>query len=178
MTTQNVWRACEGIFDLDEKGKRVTEIEKLEGAPGFWEDQQKAQELLKEKGNILRVLGTWEDLSKELEEIEILLEIAEVEDGGESTEARERLAAAEKKLKALELERMFADRDDPRNVIVSINASKRRCQKIEETGHFVVSSRIKRPKHHKAVNRVRLARIYWNRLLGRGHDGDTIKLVR
>jgi peptide chain release factor 2 len=45
-----------------------------------------------------------------------------VEDGGESTEARQRLVETEQKLKALELERRFADTDDPRNVIVSINA--------------------------------------------------------
>jgi len=50
------------------------------------------------------------------------LEIAEVEDGGESAEARERLTATEQKLTALELARMFTGRDDPRNVILSINA--------------------------------------------------------
>jgi len=50
------------------------------------------------------------------------LEIAEVEDGGESAEARERLTATEQKLTALELARMFTDRGDPRNVILSINA--------------------------------------------------------
>ena len=104
------------------KGKRVQEIEKREGAPGFWDDQQKAQELLKEKGNLLRVVTAWEDLSRELEEIEILLEIAEVEDGGEATEAAERLAKTEQKLNALELERMFTDADDGRNAILSINA--------------------------------------------------------
>ena len=57
-----------------------------------------------------------------MEEIEILLEIAEVEDGGEATEAAERLAKTERKLNALELERMFADADDARNAILSINA--------------------------------------------------------
>lgn len=122
MNTQNVWRACGGIFDLDEKGKRVKEIEKLEGASGFWEDQQKAQVLLKEKGNLLRVVGAWKDLSKELEEIEILLEIAEVEDGGEAAEAAERLATTEQRLNSLELERMFDNSDDHRNGILSINA--------------------------------------------------------
>ena len=71
---------------------------------------------------MLRGIEGWEALAKELEEIEILLEIAEVEDGGESTEALQRLAETEQKLKALELERMFDDTDDPRNVIVSINA--------------------------------------------------------
>jgi peptide chain release factor 2 len=77
---------------------------------------------LKEKGNLLRVVGAWTDVAKELEEIEILLEIAEEEDGGEAAEAAERLAEIEKLLSALELERMFADADDRRNVILSINA--------------------------------------------------------
>jgi peptide chain release factor 2 len=57
-----------------------------------------------------------------LEEIQILLEIAEVDDGGEAAEAAERLDGIEKGLRSLELERMFADRDDRRNAIVSINA--------------------------------------------------------
>jgi peptide chain release factor 2 len=122
LTKKGAWRACGVIFDLDDKGKRVKEIEGKEGVPGFWDDPQKAQELLREKAGLLRVIDSWKGLTKELEEIEILLEIAEVEDGGEAAEARERLAETEKKLKALELERMFADKDDPRNVIVNINA--------------------------------------------------------
>jgi peptide chain release factor 2 len=77
---------------------------------------------LREKAGLLRVIDSWVRLAKELEEIEVLLEIAGVEDGGEAAEARGRLAETERQLKALELERMFADKDDPRNVIVSINA--------------------------------------------------------
>jgi peptide chain release factor 2 len=116
------WRICEVIFDLDEKGKRVEAIEKQEGMPGFWDDLQKAQEALREKAGLLRVINSYESVAKELQEIEILLEIAEVEDGGESAEAHERLAETERSLKALELERMFAGKNDRRNVIVSINA--------------------------------------------------------
>lgn len=122
MIKKDGWRICEVIFDLEEKGKRIQAIEKQEGAPGFWADPQKAQELLREKAGLLRVRDSWRGLTKELEEIEILLEIAEAEDGGEAAEARERLAEAEKRLKALELERKFSDKDDPRNAIVSINA--------------------------------------------------------
>jgi peptide chain release factor 2 len=122
VTTKDVWRACGGIFDLDKKGKRIKEIEKLEGAPGLWNDPQKAQELLKEKANLLRICEAWEGLARELEEIEILFEIAEVEDGGEEAEAAERLAKTEQRLNFLELERMFADADDGRNAILSINA--------------------------------------------------------
>lgn len=122
MTKKGVWGICEVIFDLDDKGKRIQAIEKQEGMPGFWADPQKAQELLREKAGLLRTIDSWRGLTKELEEIEILLEIAEVEDGGEAAEARERLAETERQLKALELERKFTDKDDPRNAIVSINA--------------------------------------------------------
>ena len=91
-------------------------------APGFWSDPSKAQELLREKAGLLRVMDAWTGLTHELGEIAILIEIAEVEDGGEAAEARQRLAEAEGRLKALELERKFSDKDDPRNAIVSINA--------------------------------------------------------
>jgi len=77
---------------------------------------------LREKAGLLRVRDSWRGLTKELEEIEILLEIAEVEDGGEAAEARQRLTETERRLKALEVERKFIDKDDPRNAIVSINA--------------------------------------------------------
>ncbi len=122
MTKKDVWGICEVIFDFDDKGKRIQAIEKQEGASGFWAEPQKAQELLREKAGLLRTIDSWRGLTKELEEIEILLEIAEVEDGGEAAEARERLVETERRLKALELERKFTDKDDPRNVIVSINA--------------------------------------------------------
>jgi peptide chain release factor 2 len=122
LTKKGVWGICGVIFDFDDNGKRIQAIEKQEGASGFWADPQKAQELLREKAGLLRTIDSWTGLTKEWEEIEILLEIAEVEDGGEAAEARERLAETERRLKALELERRFIDKDDPRNVIVSINA--------------------------------------------------------
>jgi peptide chain release factor 2 len=68
------------------------------------------------------VVGSYEGLAKELEEIEILLEIAAVDDGGEAAEAQGRLQQTERRLKALELARMFGGEDDARNVFVSINA--------------------------------------------------------
>jgi len=101
---------------------RVREIEKAERNPNFWENPQEAADVLKEKGNLIRPVDSWEALAQEFEEIEILLEIAEVDDGGESKEAQGRLDRVEKKLRSLELERMFATDEDRCNAIVSINA--------------------------------------------------------
>ncbi|UCC66929.1 MAG: peptide chain release factor 2 [Deltaproteobacteria bacterium] len=107
---------------MDGKRKRVKEIEKLEANPSFWESPHQAKDVAKEKGNLMRFIDSWDALAKELEEIEILLEIAEVEDGGEAQEAQRRLDEAEKGLRLLELERMFTDGEDHRNAIVGINA--------------------------------------------------------
>jgi peptide chain release factor 2 len=122
LTKKNVWKTSGGIFDLVHKQERITEIEKKEGAPGFWDDPLQAQELLREKAGCLRVISAYAGLVGELEEIDILLEIAAVDDGGEAMEARGRLAETERRLKALELARMFTEKDDPRNCFVSINA--------------------------------------------------------
>ena len=94
----------------------------MEANPSFWANPQQAKEVLREKGGILRLIDSWEFLAKELEEIEILLEIAEEEDGKETEEARRRLGEVERRLRTLELQRMFNEKDDWRNAIVSINA--------------------------------------------------------
>lgn len=122
MSRRNVWRICEVIFDLDRKKARVEEIEKIEAAPGLWEDPEQAKEILREKGNLLRFIDAWEVLATELEEIEILLEIAEVENEGEAEEAQKRLHETEEGLRTLELEKMFTEDEDRRNAIVNVNA--------------------------------------------------------
>ena len=94
----------------------------METNPNFWDGPEKAREVLREKGNILRLINKWDTVTEELEEIEILLEIAEVEDEGEAKEARGRLEKNEKRISALELERMFTEDEDYRNAIVNINA--------------------------------------------------------
>jgi len=94
----------------------------METNPNFWDGPEKAREVLREKGNILRLINKWDTVTEELEEIEILLEIAEVEDEGEAKEARGRLEKNEKRIRALELERMFTEDEDYRNAIVNINA--------------------------------------------------------
>lgn len=76
---------------------------------------------MQEKGSLERTLSHWEQIRREREEIEILLEMAE-EDQDFLREAEERLVRLERTVKRWEIERLFTDPDDRSNAFLSINA--------------------------------------------------------
>lgn len=79
--------------------------------------------ILKERTGLLRVVEDWQVLAKELEEVRILLELAEEEDDQETIEEVDaRLIGLEKKLRHFELQGMLGEKGDSRNAIVSINS--------------------------------------------------------
>ncbi len=120
--SESVYPCWEGVFDVEGKRKRKEEIEKKEALPSFWQDPQKARSLLKEKGSMEKVLERWDHLQQELEEVEILIEIAEEEDEGEGEEAAQSLQRVEKGIRELEIQELFDKENDPSNAFVSINA--------------------------------------------------------
>jgi peptide chain release factor 2 len=62
--------------------------------PNFWEGGETAQKLLKERTSILERLSPWKQNQKELEEMEIFLQL--IEEQGDETEAQELLGKMEK----------------------------------------------------------------------------------
>jgi peptide chain release factor 2 len=91
--------------------------------PNFWEGGETAQKLLKERTSILERLSPWKQNQKELEEMEILLQL--IEEQGDETEARELLEKVEKSeevIGQMEFRRMLGGEHDESNAIVSINA--------------------------------------------------------
>jgi peptide chain release factor 2 len=91
--------------------------------PTFWETNDAAQKTLKERASLLESISTWKRESKELEEMEILLQL--IEEQGDEREAQELLKKIEKSEEAIgqmEFKRMLGGNHDPSNAIVSINA--------------------------------------------------------
>ena len=89
----------------------------------FWEDQERAQRLLKERARLEDELKRWQDKEKELEEILILTDIVrESEDQADADELGRRVEALDKELDAYEIERMLGVENDKENAIVYINA--------------------------------------------------------
>jgi peptide chain release factor 2 len=91
--------------------------------PNFWEGGEIAQKILKERTSILENLSPWQQNQKELEEMEILLQL--IEEQGDEKEAQELLGKVQKSEEAIdqmEFRRMLGGEHDESNAIVSINA--------------------------------------------------------
>jgi peptide chain release factor 2 len=91
--------------------------------PGFWERDGEGQQILKERASILDSITPWKQEQKELEEIEILLQLVEEQqDEAETQELLEKVKKSEETVAQMEFLRMLGGKNDPNNAIVSINA--------------------------------------------------------
>jgi peptide chain release factor 2 len=101
---------------LDEIGKMMAE-------PNFWETNGAAQKILKERAFLLDSLSPWKQEKKELEEMEILLQLIEEQgDDGEAQELLGKIQKSEEAISQMEFRRMLGGEHDSSNAIVSINA--------------------------------------------------------
>ena len=91
--------------------------------PHFWEKDGIAQKVLKERALLLEAISPWKQERKELEEMEILLQlIEEQEDEKELQELSEKIRKTEEAIGQMEFKRMLGGKHDSSNAIVSINA--------------------------------------------------------
>nr|WP_320190206.1 peptide chain release factor 2 [uncultured Desulfobacter sp.] len=110
-------------LDLPIKEKRLRELELLIAKEDFWNDADKATEMLKERTSIAGVIDTCNGIFSDIEDVEVMLELAKEEsDKSAEQEAGQMLARLEKKVKRFSLEITLDGEDDARDAIVSINA--------------------------------------------------------
>jgi len=117
------FKPSEVIFDLDRKITRLTEIEQETLKPTFWNDNENAQKVLKERTVLKSAVDFWESLRFEVEEAKGYFELAR-EEGDEETlrEVQAQVARAEKDIQAAEFKRMLGGENDSNNAIVSIHS--------------------------------------------------------
>lgn len=111
-----------GIFDLAQKRARIGELDAVSQAPDFWDDPDKAQTLMQERGELSDLMERIEGLHKSLEDARVFLDLSE-EVGGdpESEQEAERLCnVVDKALLQLEQLRMLSGPHDGSNAIVTI----------------------------------------------------------
>jgi peptide chain release factor 2 len=111
-----------GIFDIEGKQENIQTLEKQSAQPEFWNDNEKAQDVLKE----LTMLKDWDDAWSRIDakhkELMLLLDLArEEQDQDTFNEVSRETENLEKSLDDLELRRMLGGEDDAKNVILTIH---------------------------------------------------------
>ena len=101
----------------------MAEIEKIIAQDSFWDNPEDSKPILKERTSISNKIDNFKELWNDLEETQILLDLAVEESDEEAlNEVIQQTAALDKKINQLSLDLMLNGKDDARNAIVSINA--------------------------------------------------------
>jgi peptide chain release factor 2 len=111
-----------GVFDFDNKQKRIEELNLVTSRPDFWNDGERAQGILKEQASLREIVESWERYRAGLEEARFFLDLAKDEKNEEAlNEAASKAADVAQGLARLELSQTLGDPDDRRSAIVSLH---------------------------------------------------------
>jgi peptide chain release factor 2 len=115
-----------GIFDGDEKLKKIGSLEGKMAEPGFWDGQEAAQKVIAEVNRLKSAVYPVRDFRKEVDDLGALLELVD-EAGDDEAEAYEQevldvVARLQTQLEKLELASFLSGPHDSANAIMTIHA--------------------------------------------------------
>ena len=112
-----------GIFDLDDKNERLTEVVRELEQPDIWNDPERAQQLGRERVRLEEVVLVLNNMAQTLADASELLEMAADESDQETLDAvYSDLDQLEQKIATLEFRRMFSGDMDESNTFVDIQS--------------------------------------------------------
>ena len=112
-----------GYFDVDHKRLKIEELDSIAARPNFWDDQKKAQTLLRSKKELEGIVVGYDNQLRALSDAEVLLELAEeASDEDSAREAESTVAGVRKALDEIEFKRMLSGELDGGGAIVQVTA--------------------------------------------------------
>jgi peptide chain release factor 2 len=105
-------------FDPDALAARRTELEEQMGAPGFWDDQERAAQISTEHSRVQRKLDRYDKLLRDYEDARELFSM----DGGMEAEIAESIVPLQKELDLLEEEALFSGDYDAGDAVVTLQS--------------------------------------------------------
>jgi peptide chain release factor 2 len=112
-----------GFFDIPKKEFRVKELEELSQADNFWNDNTKAQEVLRERSNCQRNIDQQKKLDNLLSDAQAIFELAdETKDPEFIAESEANFITLSEELKRQEFLFKMRGEFDSQNAIIEINA--------------------------------------------------------
>ncbi|HNA62287.1 MAG TPA: peptide chain release factor 2 [Rhabdochlamydiaceae bacterium] len=115
----HMWR----YLDLEQKERRVEELQALMGEAAFWDDPNEAQKTITESNDLKTWTLPYQEVKERFGNIQALFpEAVESGDQGLVDDLLKELSLVEKKLAELEIRRMLSGEMDSKNCYLSINA--------------------------------------------------------
>ncbi|HYD49059.1 MAG TPA: peptide chain release factor 2 [Terriglobales bacterium] len=119
------WRAASkpsgGVFDVPSRERRIAELDRTASAPEFWNDNEKAQQSLKERAELADPLEAWRRHQQTLADARIYCELAAEGDDDAAVEADSSLKQLEHELDQLELQEKLGGELDAGNAILTLH---------------------------------------------------------
>ncbi len=112
-----------GFFDVDSKENELQDLQKLTQDPKFWDDNESAQQIMKEISERNEAISEWtevRDLYQNLDELVILAE-EEEEDKDIARDIQLDLKKLDKQVSRLEFKQMLGEPMDNKNAILTIH---------------------------------------------------------
>jgi peptide chain release factor 2 len=121
-SSRPAWAGSGGIFDLAAKEQRLAQLDTEMAQPSFWEDNRRAQEVIRERTELSRLVTRVKELTGKAEDLAVMLELAEeATDGSLDAEIADSIAGLRKDLDEFELKIMLSGPHDTKAAIVSIH---------------------------------------------------------
>ena len=110
-------------LDLDNKKKRIAELDRMMEEPDFWTDPEKANQYSTEDRRLKDDVKSYEDLAQSYEDIGALIEMAEEEEDQDSVaEVKEMLDDFIERLDQMSTKLLLSGEYDSMNAILRLNA--------------------------------------------------------
>ena len=111
-----------GIFDIPAKERRLAALDAEMASPAFWEDNRRAQELVRERTELARTVTRVRELTTAAEDLGVMLELAaEAGDSSLDREIAEGVAKLRAEVDEFELKVMLSGPHDGKAAILSIH---------------------------------------------------------
>lgn len=116
-------RSVEAVLDLAGKRAEIAALEEQAAAPDLWNDQENAQKVTSRLSFLQGEVRRAEGLRRRLDDVPVLLELAEAEDDADSfAEAEREINALAKEVGELEVRTLLNGEYDSREALITIRA--------------------------------------------------------
>ena len=110
-------------LDLENKERRITELDKSMEEPGFWDDPERSTKTVREAKNLKDTVDGYKHLEQQYEDIQVMIEMGyEENDPAMIPEIQEMLDEFVKELEKLRTKTLLSGEYDGCNAILKLNA--------------------------------------------------------